>query len=131
MDMHDEEREFPEREALAALRRDVPASDVLEERTVRALAERGLLLRSRRSRAQLFTRIAAVAACAAFFVGGYALGTRRTAPARDTATIYSGEMRDEPVGQAPADTSGAASTTELSFAAPDSTAAATRKVVWF
>lgn len=130
--MHDDEAEFPERDALAALRRDVPPSDVLEERTVRALTARGLLQRSSRRTSGVVARVAAIAACVLFFLGGYVVGTRRTGSPGDSTTIYSGELRDEPIGGvSPAESLQSPASTEVTFAAPDSAAAASRRVVWF
>jgi len=74
--MHDEDLTPEERDAFAKLPRTSAAGDLLEERTVQALAEHGLLesgrVRPRRSR--LWSGIAAAAACAVFFVAGFALG---------------------------------------------------------
>jgi hypothetical protein len=76
--MHDEEWTPAEREAFANLPRTADGGELLEERTVRALADRGLLEpRSPRRISSPMTRLAAVAACAVFFVAGFALGRSR------------------------------------------------------
>jgi len=73
--MHDEDLTPAERDAFAKLPRTSDAGDLLEERTVRALADRGLLEPgSARRHSRPWKGIAAAAACAVFFVAGFAMG---------------------------------------------------------
>ena len=73
--MHDDELTPAEQEALRALPRERPPGDLLEERTVRALAGRGWI-QSRRTPAR-YAWAAAVAACLLFFVAGFSIGKNR------------------------------------------------------
>jgi len=75
--MHDDELTPAEREAFAALPRESLASDLLGERTVRALAARGWIHPQRRIRAAAVWTGAA-AACLLFFVVGFSLGQKRS-----------------------------------------------------
>jgi hypothetical protein len=79
--MTDDELTPGERETFAALPRDARPGDLLEERTVRALAELGLLQRRRALRARpTLAWAAAAAACVIFFVAGFSLGQNRKTP---------------------------------------------------
>jgi hypothetical protein len=130
--MHDDELTPEERDALAALRRDEPHNDLLEERTVRTLASRGLLHGRRRSRRWGWA--AAAAACAVFFAGGFTLGRTKSNDAPERTTVYSGEMRDDSQesGDAPTGAGGTGAPSDISFAHADSTQAAVmHTVVWF
>ena len=74
--MHDDELTPDERDAFDALPRERRPSDLLEERTVRALRARGLLGRGARVR-PFFSpawATAAAAAAVAVFVSGFAVG---------------------------------------------------------
>jgi len=76
--MMDDELTPAEREAFAALPREAPGGDLLEERTVRALAAEGLLRRRHALRRRSGLAWAAgVAACVLFFVAGFTLGQNR------------------------------------------------------
>ena len=79
--MMDDELTSAEREAFAALPREALPGDLLEERTVRALAEQGYLRRRHalRPRPALAWAVAA-AACAIFFVAGFTVGRNRQTP---------------------------------------------------
>ena len=81
--------------AFAALRRETPTSDLLAERTVRALRAEGLVRAAPERRVIRVTPqrvIGALAACLVLFVGGIAIGRRsaatRTAPLEQQAAAY-------------------------------------------
>ena len=78
--MTEDELTPSEREAFAALPREAEPSDLLEERTVRALRAAGLLGQRRPWRRPVFTWAAAAAACLLFFVAGFAAGQGRKTP---------------------------------------------------
>lgn len=82
---HDEGLKPEEEAALAALPRERAPSRMLEERTVRALRQRGLLREPRRAPITAAWRAAGIAAALALFAGGTAfgqwLGGRQTAAA--------------------------------------------------
>jgi hypothetical protein len=79
--MMDEELHPREREAFAALPREAQPGDLLEERTVRALAEQGLLQRRRAFHARpALAWAGAAAACVIFFVAGFTFGQSRKTP---------------------------------------------------
>jgi hypothetical protein len=69
-----------DRAALSALPRETIPPPALEDTIVRALSARGLL----RPSARWSVRLAAIAAAALLFLGGFAWG-RRTAPGNRTA----------------------------------------------
>jgi hypothetical protein len=69
-----------DRAALSALPRETIPPPALEDTIVRALSARGLL----RPRTRWSVRLAAIAAAALLFLGGFAWG-RRTAPGNRTA----------------------------------------------
>jgi hypothetical protein len=94
--MMDDELDPREHDALAALPREAKPGDLLEERTVRALAEHGLLQRRRALRARPALAWAGVAAaCVIFFVAGFGLGQNRKTPvtAQWNAKSSQGESR--------------------------------------
>ena len=105
--MHDDELTSAEREAFAALPRESPASDLLEERTVRALAARGWIHPRQRIRAAAVWTGAA-AACFLFFVAGFSLGQKR--PVQPEAVFPAGAETQE--SGTPADTSTQGTTME-------------------
>jgi len=74
------ERPMDERAELSALPRDAIAPRALEENIVRALRSRGLLQPS----ARWSLRLAAVAAAALLFFGGFAIGRRTASLAQST-----------------------------------------------
>lgn len=87
--MHDEELSPDEREALRALPRAAQPGDLLEERTVRALADRGLLRAGRRIPPTLVW-CGAAAACALFFVVGFNAGSARSGRGEGGAVVTPG-----------------------------------------
>lgn len=74
--MHDEDQELSEHElaALAALPRELPPSDLLEERVVRALRSEGHLGKSHKIQNPWMNLALRIAAAAALFIGGVATG---------------------------------------------------------
>lgn len=121
----DDELTPEERAALAALPREATPGDLLEERTVRALAARGLLRRPHSRFRPLAAWMSAAAACAVFFAAGFALGQGKTGQRPGTTHADLDAPRPAPDG---------AARTDLTIAATDSTAAAAagpRYVVWF
>jgi len=135
--MHDEELSDGEREALRALPREAQPGDLLEERTVRALADRGLL-RARHRVPPTLAWLGAAAACALFFVAGFSAGSARphgdaggavVSPGGTEArggNLAAGATAGDTVAQ-PADTAGG-----FALTGHDSdTKAKTQIVVWF
>ena len=142
--MHDDELTPAEREAFAALPRESLASDLLEERTVRALAARGWIHPRKRIRAAVVWTGAA-AACLLFFVVGFSLGQKRSV---QPETLFPGAETQESGTPAGTSTQGttmerAAGKEEGSSVAMDTsgslalgqpelqTKARTQVVVWF
>jgi hypothetical protein len=122
--MHEDDLTPSEREAFAALPREAPASDLLEERTVRALAARGWIRGRRRSR--ILAWGGAAAACLLFFAGGFALGKDRSA-GTGRETTMSGE-----ISQHGNETAAVAAPGEVQLAQVDTTSVTARRtVVWF
>lgn len=74
--MHEDELTPSEAEALGALPREARPSDLLEERTVQALRACGWI-RRRRALPSPLAWSAVAAACAVFFVAGFAIGQGR------------------------------------------------------
>ena len=123
--MHDDDALTPsEREALQALPRTAQPGDLVEERTVRALAARGLL----RSRHRIPTAIVwtgAAAACVVFFVAGFGVGASRSVrPAPETT------LETVPVDTASTRAVETASGVALTEGDPSSKGQ-TQVVVWF
>ncbi len=145
--MHDDDLTAAEREAFAALPRDTSPSDLLEERTVRALAARGLIHRRQRIPVSI-AWIGAAAACLVFFVAGFSAGQSRSVRPDEPALFPAGAETPEngtPEGaslegttqERVADKDGRASVAmdtsgSLALGQPDSQAKArTQVVVWF
>jgi hypothetical protein len=121
----DDELTPEEQAAFAALQREAAAGDLLEERTVRALAARGLLRRRGSTVRRIAVWAGAAAACALFFAAGFALGQGRAG--RRTGAAPAGLDASRPASEG-------APRADLTLAATDSTAAgsaAPRYVVWF
>lgn len=89
----DDELTRAEREALSALPQERLPSRLLEERTVRALREKGLLGRRQRRRFPAGWRATAVAAGLALFAAGTAFG--QWLGSRQTANAIASAQRDE------------------------------------
>ena len=125
--MHDDELTPEEREAFHALPRETRPADLLEERIVRALAAGGFV-RSRRHFPAPLAWASAAAACAVFFVAGFATGQSR-APRVSTGALV----------QSPADTGLTATgrarpalASDVTLVTADSNrATGTQYVVWF
>jgi hypothetical protein len=119
--MHDDAPTPGEHEALRRLPREIPPHDLLEERTVRALAARGLLHERRRPLFGLWA--AAAAACLVFFVAGFGLGTSRSPERRSfPASVLQDSTLDERARR----------TADVTLAVSDSTTVeAPRHFVWF
>lgn len=145
--MHDDDLTAAEREAFAALPRETPASDLLEERTVRALAARGLIHARHRIPVSV-AWIGAAAACLVFFIAGFSVGQNRSLRPDEPAVFPAGaetQGTGTPVSASPgdaaaervADDDGRASVTmdtssSLALGQADSHAKArTQVVVWF
>jgi hypothetical protein len=98
--MTEDELTPAEREALRALPREAQPGDLLEERTVRALREAGLLGRRRPGRWRpQFIYPAAAAACVLFFVAGFAVGQGRKAPASAQWSAETTRERSQPASR--------------------------------
>lgn len=94
--MHDDDTLTPaERQALRQLPRQVQPGDLLEERTVQALASRGWIRPRRRIPAPLGWA-AAAAACLLFFVVGFSLGRNRVERAAHEPFVDSPSTVDRP-----------------------------------
>ncbi len=143
--MHDDELTPAEREAFAALPRESLASDLLEERTVRALAARGLIHPRQRIRAAVVWTGAA-AACLLFFVAGFSLGQKRSvqpaalfpagAETQESGTPTSTSTRGTTLERAAGDEGGSSvamdTSGSLALGQPELQAKArTQVVVWF
>jgi hypothetical protein len=111
-----------ERQAFAALPRQAPGNDLLEERIVRTLESRGLLRRAA-ARRRLPAWAIAAAACVLFFAGGFALGKSRSS----LGTEWSGEMRIQPSDEA----TDSKMTTDVTAVTDSSDAGSMKTVVWF
>jgi hypothetical protein len=72
--MRDDDKQEPELAALQGLPREIAASRVLEERTVRALRARGLLRTPAGARRPAWTWAAAAALALGIFAAGYLAG---------------------------------------------------------
>jgi len=133
--MHDDELTPAEREALRDLPREAQPGDLLEERTVRALAGRGWIRTRRRIPAPL-AWAAAAAACTLFFVAGFSIGKNRVeGPSREPLVDSPTETDREPAFTETPDTDNQSSqvtlaTTDTSEAGSTS-ANRTQYVVWF
>jgi len=92
---NDDELTPEERAAFAALPQERLPARLLEERTVRALRERGLLRESRRPWLPVSWRVAAAAAALALFAGGTAFG--QWLGARQTASTIASLRHDDPL----------------------------------
>ncbi len=129
--MMDDELTREEHEALAALPSEADASDLLEERTVRALGDAGLLRRRRlRPASPTFAWAAAAAACVIFFVAGFAVGHGRNTSS--TAQLGADSAREQtlPAGRQDSSPRNPAGTTTV--AQSESVAAdGVHYVVWF
>jgi len=126
-DMQDDELTPAEAQGLAALPREAQPGDLLEERTVNALAGRGWIHRRRRPPASL-AWAGAAAACLVFFVAGFAIGQSRSETRSTGTSVLSpaGEPTPEPDHARPG------TTTHVTLADADSSAIArTQYVVWF
>jgi len=125
--MHDDELTPSEMEALRGLLREAMPSDLLEERTVRALTERGWI-RRRRPLPTPLAWSAAAAACVVFFVAGFTTGQSRS-------TLDSGEPSR--IAPLPAPTAGVDNlpvqdSTEVTLADPAAKqTSGVQHVVWF
>ena len=86
--MHDDELTPAEAQAFAALPCEAQPGDLLEERTVNALASRGWL-RSRRRVPAPLAWAGAAAACLVFFVAGFSLGQDRSKSASTGVPVLS------------------------------------------
>lgn len=131
--MHDDALTPAEREALRQLPREAHPGDLLEERTVRALASRGWI-RSRRRIPAPLGWAAAAAACALFFVVGFSLGRNRVEHAAREPFVDSPTSSDrEP---ALSQTDDAEKSSEVSLATDTSrvnvaSTNRTQYVIWF
>jgi hypothetical protein len=133
--MHDDELTPAEREAMRSLPREAHPGDLLEERTVRALAGRGWIRTRRRIPAPLGWA-AAVAACVLFFVAGFSIGKNRVeGPGREPLVDSPTKTDREPAFTEAPDAERQSS--EISLATTDTSeagstsASRTQYVVWF
>ena len=106
---HEDETELTldERNALASLSREMPVSDILEARVVRALRSEGHLGESTSGKARRIPLSLRIAAAIALFAGGVATGRyilASEAPQRADVNAPSSQVRDIPTSQPPAGT---------------------------
>ncbi len=128
--MMDDELTPEEREAFSALPGEAQASDLLEERTVRALGDAGLLQRRRLRPAPTFAWAAAAAACVVFFVAGFAIGQGRKTSSTAQLGVESSREQTVPATRhdtAPRNPAGTTTVAQSESVAADGV----RYVVWF
>jgi hypothetical protein len=125
--MHDDELTREEIEALRGLPREARPSDLLEERTVRALAQRGRIHR-RRALPTPLAWSAAAAACLLFFVAGFAVGQSRG----PEVPADGARMAPEPTNWAGPSRLPDQDSTDVTFADPTAKrSSGVQHVVWF